>query len=101
MGKASARELASDDDMEAGWAQRGQGSAFKRTTEVCGFLLTRIYVYHTHASMRPCVHASMRPCVHASMHDALERTSEVRGWLPRLTPKAGFPRLTPKADSQG
>jgi len=38
MGKASARELASDDDMEAGWAQRGQGSAFKRTTEVWGFL---------------------------------------------------------------
>ena len=37
-GKATEEELAADDSMEAGWAQRGQGSAFKRTTEVWGFL---------------------------------------------------------------
>jgi hypothetical protein len=38
-GTATADELAADDDaMEAGWQQRGSGSAFKRTTEVWGFL---------------------------------------------------------------
>jgi len=36
---ATTKELAqADNEMEAGWSQRGQGSAFKRTTEVWGFL---------------------------------------------------------------
>ncbi|KAL1527165.1 hypothetical protein AB1Y20_015845 [Prymnesium parvum] len=34
--EASAKDLA--DDMEAGWQQRGSGSALRRTTEVWGFL---------------------------------------------------------------
>jgi len=37
-GTSSDQELEESDDMEAGWAQRSQGSAFKRTTEVWGFL---------------------------------------------------------------
>jgi len=38
VGRATAEELAEADDMEAGWQQRGQGSALKRTLEVWKFL---------------------------------------------------------------
>jgi predicted unusual protein kinase regulating ubiquinone biosynthesis (AarF/ABC1/UbiB family) len=39
-GSATNKDLAETeaDSMESGWVQRGQGSAFKRTTEVWGFL---------------------------------------------------------------